>query len=305
MDSSADESLMSLKGWDLNVFCLEPQVSCWITCELSNCYDALPDGGNPHPSIATVIIFSISQCQELKLFAGLILAHTPLVNSFDIPHQSWTNFLSHVEQWMTCNELAVYHNLYHAVDVMHASWVMLYWNGGDAYLRAPECALTGIGALALLIGALCHDLNHPGMGNSFQIAAQTPYALQYNDSSPLENHHIALAWSIVRKPECDIFAALSAEEKKYMRKLLITSILRTDMDGHKMLQDELEAFLCTSPEPLTRDSMNPKDVEVRIRRALSLWSPDAPPSLTVSSAFPLSVLLLCSPPWGRLECSRA
>ena len=78
----------------------------------------------------------------------------------------------------------------------------------------------------LLTACVCHDLDHPGFNNSYvklsidstvlenvfcvecsyQIKARTELALRYNDISPLENHHCAVAFNILAIPECNIFA---------------------------------------------------------------------------------------------------
>ena len=43
--------------------------------------------------------------------------------------------------------------------------------------------------MALLIGGLAHDMDHPSTKNPFQIATQSGLALLYNDRSVLELHH--------------------------------------------------------------------------------------------------------------------
>lgn len=54
-----------------------------------------------------------------------------------------------------------YHNLYHAVDVMHATYLTLESMGASGLLTQTE-------QFALILSALCHDLDHPGLTNSFQ-----------------------------------------------------------------------------------------------------------------------------------------
>lgn len=47
-----------------------------------------------------------------------------------------------------------------------------------------------------LSGAI-HDTDHPGFSNLFLINTKNKMALRYNDSSVLENHHVALAFDIM------------------------------------------------------------------------------------------------------------
>lgn len=48
---------------------------------------------------------------------------------------------------------------------------------------------TMIEKLSLMIAAVGHDLDHPGLNNTYQMNALTQLAIAYNDTSPLENHH--------------------------------------------------------------------------------------------------------------------
>ena len=50
--------------------------------------------------------------------------------------------------------------------------------------------------------AAVHDYEHAGLNNDFLIKTQHPLALLYNDQSPLENHHMSAAVSLLRVPEC-------------------------------------------------------------------------------------------------------
>jgi hypothetical protein len=42
---------------------------------------------------------------------------------------------------------------------------------------------------ALILAAIGHDMDHPGLNNAYQMNALTELAIAYNDCSPLENHH--------------------------------------------------------------------------------------------------------------------
>jgi hypothetical protein len=45
-----------------------------------------------------------------------------------------------------------------------------------------------------------------------------PLALRYNDKSVLESHHVASTFSIVRRPEYDIFETFEKQEYLSIRK---------------------------------------------------------------------------------------
>lgn len=43
--------------------------------------------------------------------------------------------------------------------------------------------------------------------------------MRYNDISPLENHHCAVAFQILGQPECDIFASVPPDGFKQIRQV--------------------------------------------------------------------------------------
>ncbi|KAG7215655.1 hypothetical protein INR49_022010 [Caranx melampygus] len=85
-----------------------------------------------------------------------------------------------------------FHNFQHCFCVTQ----MMY---GLIWLTDLRNKLGPIDLFIMLTSALCHDLDHPGYNNVYQINAQTDLALRYNDISPLENHHCAIAFGILSK----------------------------------------------------------------------------------------------------------
>lgn len=86
--------------------------------------------------------------------------------------------------------------------------------------------------LILLTSCICHDLDHPGYNNIYQINAKTELAIRYNDISPLENHHCSVAFRILENEDCNIFKSFSSEDFKQVREGMIRCILATDMARH-------------------------------------------------------------------------
>jgi hypothetical protein len=86
--------------------------------------------------------------------------------------------------------------------------------------------------LILLTSCICHDLDHPGYNNIYQINAKTELAIRYNDISPLENHHCSIAFRILENEDCNIFKSFKSEDYKTVREGIIRSILATDMARH-------------------------------------------------------------------------
>uniref|UniRef100_A0A8C7W616 Phosphodiesterase n=1 Tax=Oncorhynchus mykiss TaxID=8022 RepID=A0A8C7W616_ONCMY len=116
-----------------------------------------------------------------------------------------------------------------------------------------KMTLTDMGIL--MTAAVCHDLDHPGYNNTYQINARTELAVRYNDISPLENHHCAVAFQILSLPECNIFANVELEAYKQIRQAIITLILATDMARHGEILDsfkhKVDSFDFTNEEHVT------------------------------------------------------
>mmetsp|Transcript_32495 Transcript_32495/g.32222 ORF Transcript_32495/g.32222 Transcript_32495/m.32222 type:complete len:168 (+) Transcript_32495:519-1022(+) len=91
--------------------------------------------------------------------------------------------------------------------------------------------------LALLVSAIGHDLNHPGVTNAFMINSRHSLAIRYNDTSVLENYHAATLINFLELSGCDIFSGFSPAEKVYMRKQIIPAILATDMAKHGQVME--------------------------------------------------------------------
>lgn len=94
--------------------------------------------------------------------------------------------------------------------------------------------------------AIAHDVDHPGTNNLYQVNAETPLALLYNDCSVLENHHCCTLFSLTQHNEFNIFASMESVDKTYCRKVIINMIMATDMSHHFSLIKELES--CVSRE---------------------------------------------------------
>lgn len=75
-----------------------------------------------------------------------------------------------------------YHNSIHATDVTQAMHCFLQETKIMEHLEPVEI-------MASLIGAVTHDLDHPGVNQPFLIATSNHLAALYENTSVLENHH--------------------------------------------------------------------------------------------------------------------
>uniref|UniRef100_A0A3P8X4Y4 High affinity cGMP-specific 3',5'-cyclic phosphodiesterase 9A n=1 Tax=Cynoglossus semilaevis TaxID=244447 RepID=A0A3P8X4Y4_CYNSE len=126
-----------------------------------------------------------------------------------------------------------FHNFRHCFCVTQMMYSMIC-------LCSLQEKFTQVDILILMTAAVCHDLDHPGFNNTYQINARTELAVRYNDISPLENHHCAVAFQIFSQPDCNIFSNFDPEAFKQIRQGTITLILATDMARHGEILDSFK-----------------------------------------------------------------
>ncbi|XP_071210536.1 high affinity cGMP-specific 3',5'-cyclic phosphodiesterase 9A-like isoform X3 [Salvelinus alpinus] len=142
-----------------------------------------------------------------------------------------------LKRWLLCihdnYQVNPFHNFRHCFCVTQMMYSMIC-------LCSLQEIFTQVDILILMTAAVCHDLQHPGYNNTYQINARTELAVRYNDISPLENHHCAVAFQIFSQPDCNIFSTFDAEAFKQIRQGIITLILATDMARHGEILDSFK-----------------------------------------------------------------
>ncbi|KAJ1507964.1 High affinity cAMP-specific and IBMX-insensitive 3',5'-cyclic phosphodiesterase 9A [Coelomomyces lativittatus] len=165
-----------------------------------------------------------------------------LVDRFKIDLKQLKHFLHTVRDNYNNNP---FHNFRHAFCVSQMFYGMVL----ESDLKKK---LEPIDLLIGLISTVLHDIDHPGFNNAYQVNAKTELALIYNDQSPLENHHCAVGFALLRIPECNILANLTAKEYEALRKGVVRSILSTDMIKHADIMAKFkqtsESFNLSDPE---------------------------------------------------------
>lgn len=66
----------------------------------------------------------------------------------------------------------------------------------------------------VVLAAVIHDFDHPGVNNAFMINSKSDIAIRYNDISVLENHHLAASFAIMLQEDCNIFSNCTDEVYK-------------------------------------------------------------------------------------------
>ncbi|XP_061092654.1 high affinity cGMP-specific 3',5'-cyclic phosphodiesterase 9A isoform X2 [Conger conger] len=173
------------------------------------------------------------QMSTLEVTDEVMYTDLDFISTFNIEVEVLQQFL--YEVYRRYNNIP-FHNFKHCFCVTQ----MMY---GLIWLTDLRTKMESIDLLIMLTSAVCHDLDHTGYNNAYQINARTELALRYNDISPLENHHCAVAFEILEKKESNIFRNLTTEQYKRIREGMIKCILATDMTRHNEILNKFKSIL--------------------------------------------------------------
>lgn len=127
-----------------------------------------------------------------------------------------------------------YHNWVHACDVVQ----YVAYQISTAKL---ENVFTPLEIFALLLSAVCHDANHDGFNNVYNLKSETPLGILFKNQSVMETHHCSVAIGILTRDECNLLHSLSPKENRIMWNWITKLILATDMAHHfKMVKETTE-----------------------------------------------------------------
>ncbi|NXI30453.1 PDE4D phosphodiesterase, partial [Sterrhoptilus dennistouni] len=179
----------------------------------------------------TVIMHTIFQASRRNH-----AAERDLLKTFKIPVDTLITYLMTLEDHYHAD--VAYHNNIHAADVVQSTHVLLS-------TPALEAVFTDLEILAAIFASAIHDVDHPGVSNQFLINTNSELALMYNDSSVLENHHLAVGFKLLQEENCDIFQNLTKKQRQSLRKMVIDIVLATDMSKHMNLLADLKTMVET------------------------------------------------------------
>ena len=116
-----------------------------------------------------------------------------------------------------------FHNFSHGFAVCQLLYALSERNSKfQSYLTVKEEAI-------LLLCALAHDINHPGVNNGFMINSKHAVAERFSNTAVLENYHAATLLDLLNHPLLHLEIDTQEKEK------IIMIILATDMTQHKQV----------------------------------------------------------------------
>jgi len=167
-----------------------------------------------------VLDYPDDKLSEIMIF---LFSSLGLLVSFQVPMATMRLFMIEISKRYIKN---TYHNYNHGCDVCHTVYRLLM-------LSRLSAVFTPLEIFSTLIGALAHDVGHPGLNNLFLIKSKHPLALAHNDKSPLENMHCVALYEVLMRDKFNIFINLTSKEWTESRRIIIDIILGTDMANHQ------------------------------------------------------------------------
>lgn len=156
-----------------------------------------------------------------------------LIEEFNLDHVKLVQFLRQVE---SCQMDNPYHNATHVADVVQSTHVLLTRDGLGMFVGKLEL-------LAAVIAATMHDFEHKGFNNDFLIKTCDEWAIDSNDKSPNENHHLAAGFRVLYQPDCNFLHRMPHHQQQAVRKMVIDMVLATDMAEHMAIVSRLKTDL--------------------------------------------------------------
>jgi 3'5'-cyclic nucleotide phosphodiesterase len=95
-----------------------------------------------------------------------------------------------------------------------------------------EVTLDPLSQLALLFGALIHDVDHPGVSNGQLVKEDHALAISYNGKCVAEQNSVDIAWKLLMEPRfTDLRAAMfcTEEERRQFRQVMVNVVMATDL----------------------------------------------------------------------------
>jgi len=167
-----------------------------------------------------------------------------VISEFGLDSNNLIQFITSVKANYRPNP---YHNWMHAIDVFQVIYMLLKHTTLREYLQPVD-------TLILMLGSLCHDLDHPGLNNVYQVNSQSALALLYNDASVLENHHASLAFQLLSKSENNVIGHFPQQLQQEIRKFMISEVLATDMIKHFDLVTMFTSHLSSGKPTFSKES---------------------------------------------------
>jgi len=190
----------------------------------------------------------LTENKPLSTLGMYLFKHLGLIQCFHLDADKLRCFFTEIEHGY--DDSNQYHNRAHAASVLHAMHALLE-HGNILKMALPAFQKESSSSsrhghlerMACLVAAAIHDFDHLGLSNDFLVRVRHERAVRYNDSHVNENHHVAAAYAVLNKPECNFLAVLPHADWQRLRRMVIDLVLSTDMaNGGKIASSFKDAY---------------------------------------------------------------
>eukprot|EP01111_Echinosteliopsis_oligospora_P016704 TRINITY_DN7028_c0_g1_i1.p1 TRINITY_DN7028_c0_g1~~TRINITY_DN7028_c0_g1_i1.p1 ORF type:complete len:308 (-),score=53.53 TRINITY_DN7028_c0_g1_i1:53-976(-) len=173
-------------------------------------------------SIFSPTFLSLKLSEEEKIQCVVdMFNHLKILTELSIQDDEFKLLLQSIQHKYNDNP---FHNFSHVVSVAQMMFLFITTSPLLTILTPKE-------KFALIMAGLTHDLDHPGLSNTYQVNIKSDIALKYNNISVLENHHLSCCLSLLDAHN-SILRSFSKEEKEELTATLTRLILNTDIANH-------------------------------------------------------------------------
>lgn len=193
----------------------------------------------------------ISITSDVQAVTYAFTAPYNIVGRYQINIASLDNWVRSLAELYNANP---YHNWMHAFDVFQFIHMSLASGGAGEYFNFQDI-------LAMLCGAIGHDVGHGGTNNAFLINTGAKLAITYNDHSPLENMHASVCFETYNVKGNDFLTHLKKDDFNTFRSKMIDNILATDMSHHFDLVDKFTERVANEDAPFIKNTKNCREAQ--------------------------------------------
>uniref|UniRef100_A0A6I8SB48 Phosphodiesterase n=1 Tax=Xenopus tropicalis TaxID=8364 RepID=A0A6I8SB48_XENTR len=140
------------------------------------------------------------------------------VDKFKVPVEVLTKWMYTVRKGYRD---ITYHNWRHGFNVGQTMFTLLMTGKLKKYYSDLE-------AFAMVAAAFCHDIDHRGTNNLYQMKSQAPLA-KLHGSSILERHHLEFSKTLLQDESINIFQTLNKRQFENVIHLFEVAIIATDL----------------------------------------------------------------------------
>nr|XP_055033915.1 rod cGMP-specific 3',5'-cyclic phosphodiesterase subunit alpha isoform X1 [Misgurnus anguillicaudatus] len=180
-------------------------------------YDTLPDSEESEIFEFHFCDFEFSELDLVK--CGIKMYYElGVVDKFHIPRETLVRFVYSVSKGY---RKITYHNWRHGFNVGQTMFTLLMTGDLKRYY-------TDLEAMAMVTAGLCHDIDHRGTNNLYQMKSGNPLA-KLHGSSILERHHLEFGKTLLRDDALNIYQNLTRRQHEIVIHLMDIAIIATDL----------------------------------------------------------------------------